>query len=56
MHRVMWGIWKEMNMWLFKGKTSRNSDVIDFVVRDVGNWISVLKKFQDIPSSLLHGD
>lgn len=45
LHGVLWGIWKERNRWIFEGKTNNNNEVIDFIVREVGNWTSVLKEF-----------
>lgn len=52
MHRVMWRIWKEMNLRLFEGKARSYGEVIDCIVREVGGWVLMVKENHGIPISM----
>lgn len=53
MHGVLWGIWRERNLRVFEDKFRSSSEVIDSIVREVGDWVLVLDMFQGNPLSLL---
>lgn len=56
LYAVMGGIWKERNRRVFEEKYNSREEVIDSIVRELGNWLLVLKKFQGFPLSLFIQD
>lgn len=50
-HAIIWGIWKKRNRRIFEGKSKSRTEVIDYIIREVGGWIFVDKAFQGISLS-----
>lgn len=45
MHAVVWGVWKERNRQLFEEKCIPKEEVIDSIMREMGNWLFVVKEY-----------
>lgn len=48
LHVIIWGVWRKMNNRIFQNKSRSSEEVIEAILRKVGNWLVANMEFKGV--------